>query len=116
MADPIPTTLQLDQGRDFYCSIVWKDKTTGNPYNLTGYTGAFNIAANYNRPVLISAVWGVGVTAPTPANGTFLVHLTAAQVETLGEGSFVAEFIAINGSVKTSLMKGLILSKGKVGS
>lgn len=113
MSAPIPASVYVDQNTSFDLVVTWKD-STGSPVNLTGYTASFSIAPNYNKTPALTLTTGSGITLGGVA-GTITIHATATQTNTLGEGSFVAELVAVDaGGNKTSLLKGPIASKGKV--
>ena len=112
MAAPIPTSVIIDQARDFYLTTVYQD-STGTPINLTGYTATFALANSYNGAIVLTLTVGSGITI-TPSTGTINVHATATQTS-ITDGSYVAELvITSSANVKTSLLKGTIVVKPKV--
>jgi len=112
MSAPIPSTVVIDQARDFYLTTVYQD-ATGTAINLTGYTATFALASNYNGATALSLTNGSGITI-TGSTGTINIHATATQTA-IGEGTYVAELMITSGAgIETSLLKGNIVVKAKV--
>lgn len=112
MAAPIPRDTIIEQARDFYLSVTWKNPA-GTPINLTGYSAAFSLRQNYGEPIVVS------VTSPTKitlggALGTITVHLDQTDTA-IDEGTYVCELVATSsGNIETSLLKGQINVRAKV--
>ena len=111
MSVAIPNSVIIDQGADFYLNVTWLDPN-GNPYNLTGYTATFTLRQDFGKPIIWTLTESSGLTLGGSA-GTIVIHATSAQTSQ-PEGSYVAELMVANGSVKTSLIKGHIVLKAKV--
>jgi len=112
MAAPIPNTVVIDQGRDFFLTVYYKD-AAGVAINLTGYTAAFALSQNYNGTTLLSLTTGAGITI-TPATGRIDIQATYTQTA-ISAGTYVAELaIYSSAPVKTSLLKGQIVVAPKV--
>jgi hypothetical protein len=112
MSAPIPTTVVIDQARDFYLTTVYQD-STGTPINLTGYTATFAIGNSYNGATVLTLTVGSGITI-TASTGTITVHATSSQTA-ITDGSYVAELVITSSAgVATSLLKGAIVVKPKV--
>lgn len=112
MAAPFPATTVIDQGRDWFMTVIWQD-SNGTPVNLIGYSATFAIREDYDEPVLLTLTSSSGITI-TAAAGQFDIHITHLQ-STFPEGDYVAELIATSGGgVQTSLLKGQIPVRNKV--
>lgn len=112
MAAPIPRNVIIEQARDFYLSVTWKD-TTGTPINLTGYSAAFSIRQDYGEPIVVAVTSPTNITLGGSA-GTITVHLDQTQTA-IDEGTYVCELVATSGSsIETSLLKGQINVRAKV--
>ena len=111
MAAPFPATTVIDQGRDWFLTVIWND-SNGDPVNLAGYTSTFCIREDYDEPVLLTLTDGDGITIIAAA-GQFDLHITHEQ-SNLPEGTYVAELIATLATVETSLLKGPIPIVNKV--
>lgn len=112
MAVPVPREVVIDQARDFYLTITWKDSNSA-PVNVTGYSATFTIRQDYGEPIVTS------VTSPTDivlggTAGTFTIHLDQTKTS-IDEGTYVCELVATSGGgIETSLLKGHIPVKAKV--
>ena len=112
MANPIPASVYMDQGRDFYTTVTYND-STGTPINLTGYTASFSVSTDYNTTAVLALTNSNGITLGGSA-GTILIHATATQTA-ITAGNYVAELVVTSGAgVQTSLLKGPFVVKPKV--
>jgi hypothetical protein len=112
MAAPIPRETIIEQARDFYLSVTWKNPA-GTPINLTGYSAAFSIRQNYGEPIVLAVVSPTDITLGGAA-GTIIVHLDQTQTS-IDEGIYVCELVVTSGSnIETSLLKGNITVRAKV--
>jgi hypothetical protein len=112
MAAPVPRQTVIDQARDFYLSVIWKD-STGTPVNITNYTANFSIRQNYGEPIVLAVSSPTDITVGG-SNGTFTVHLDQTQTS-IDEGIYVCELIATApNNIETSLLKGNITVRAKV--
>lgn len=104
----------LRSGTDFSLPLTWKDNA-GTPYNLTGYTAAFQIrasAADTGTP-LLSLTDGSGITLGGAA-GTIDIDITNAQ-NNFGQRTMVYDLILTDSlGSKHPLIKGTVTSKQKV--
>ena len=110
---PFPSSVVIDQARDWYLTVVYDDPS-GNPINLTGYTASFAMSQGFNNSVelqLSSPSNGITITGST---GTIAIHATATQTS-IDAGTYTAELIVTSGSgIKTSLLKGSLVVSAKV--
>lgn len=93
------------QGETFTRTVTWTD-SAGNPINLTGYTIAMQArptASSY--ATLFSLSIGSGITVPTPANGSFVITLSATATRDLPCGG-VYDIELTNAGVVTRLIQG----------
>jgi hypothetical protein len=112
MAAPIPRETIIEQARDFYLSVTWKN-SAGTPINLTGYSAAFSIRQDYGEPIVLAVVSPTDITLGGAA-GTVIVHLDQTQTS-IDEGIYVCELVVTSGSnIETSLLKGNITVRAKV--
>jgi hypothetical protein len=112
MAAPVPRTVVIEQARDFYLTVTWKN-AAGTPINLTGYSAAFSIRQDYGEPIVLAVVSPTDITLGGSA-GTITVHLDQTQTS-MDEGTYVCELVATSGSnIETSLLKGNIVVRPKV--
>lgn len=112
MANPIPSSVYIDQARDFYVTVTYTD-SNGTPVNLTGYSASFEISTDYNTPATLALTSPTSITLGG-ALGTIAVHASASQTA-IPEGNYVAELVVTSGSgVQTSLLKGPFVVKPKV--
>ena len=113
MANPIPASVYIDQGRDFSLVVTYKDPT-GTPINLTGYTASFELSTDYNTPATLALTTANGSITLGGSAGTITVRSTATQ-STITAGNYLAELVVTSGGgVQTSLLKGPFVVKPKV--
>jgi len=109
MSTTFPTTMTIDQARDWYLTVTYQD-STGTAINLTGYTATFTMTSGATTLTLTS---GSGITI-TPATGVIAIHATASQTS-IDAGQYRAELIITSGSgIITSLLKGQLSITPKV--
>ena len=112
MAAPIPKGTSIDQSRDFYLTVTWKDSNQV-PINLTGYTATFSMRQNHETPVILTVTSANGITLGG-STGVITVHLTNGQTG-MDEGNYVAELVLTSGAgIETSLLKGYLPVTAKV--
>jgi hypothetical protein len=112
MAVNIPSSVVIDQARDWYLTVVYKDPN-GTPINLTGYTANFAMSQGYNNATALSLSVGSGITI-TAASGQIDLHATQTQTN-IPAGTYTAELIVSSGSgIETSLLKGNLVVSAKV--
>jgi predicted ATP-dependent Lon-type protease len=112
MAAPIPATITVDQGRDWYLTVTYED-STGTPINLTGYTASFALAS-FNNTLALTLTSPTSITLGGSA-GMVTIHATAAQTS-LDAGQYNAELVITSSTgIKTSLLKGRLVVSPKVG-
>jgi hypothetical protein len=113
MSNPFPSSVYIDQARDFSLTTIYAN-ASGTPINLTGYSATFSMATQYSSTPFLTANVGSGVTI-TAGSGQVDVRLTNAQTDLLA-GNYYAELVITSGSgVETSLLKGQIVVKPRVG-
>lgn len=112
MAAPIPPGTYIDQGRDWFMTVIWKDPD-GVPINITGHSATFDIRENYEGPVLISLTSTAGQITLGGVTGEYDIHLPNA-INDLVEGNYVAELVDTFSGVETSLLKGNLPVRAKV--
>jgi len=114
MSAPFPTSVVIDQGRDWYLVVTYNDPS-GNPINLTGYTALFAMAQGFNPAISLSLTSSSGITLGGTA-GTISLHATYSQTS-IPAGTYTAELVVTSGGgVETSLLKGQISVTAKVAS
>jgi hypothetical protein len=112
MSVPFPSSVVIDQARDWYLTVVYEDN--GTPINLTGYTAQFAMASGFNNLVGLTLSSPSGGITITGATGTIALHATSVQTS-IDAGAYTAELIIISGSgVETSLLKGNLFVSAKV--
>ena len=113
MANPIPSSVYIDQGRDFTFVVTYND-STGTPVNLTGYTASFEVSTDYNTTATLALTTSNGGVTLGGSAGTITIHATATQTMIVA-GNYVAELVVTSGGgVQTSLLKGPFVVKPKV--
>jgi hypothetical protein len=113
MANPIPSSVYIDQGRDFSLVVTYKDPT-GTPINLTGYSATFEISTDYNTSASLALTTSNGAITLGGSAGTITIHGSATQTS-ITAGNYVAELVVTSsGGIQTSLLKGPFVVKPKV--
>jgi hypothetical protein len=81
VAQPANYTLQAYQGQTWDDSIV-VNQSDGTPTNLTGYSARMQIREEYSSSTTILELNAANgrLTIPTPANGTIVFNVTAADM------------------------------------
>lgn len=102
---------EINQGSTFRKQIIWKDGDTGSPINLTGYSVRLQARRSYyDDEVLIDMSSTNGAIQIVPAEGKFVLQLTAAQTA-LYEDWTKAKYsvrVTSSGGVVTKLLEGEI--------
>jgi hypothetical protein len=112
MANLFPSTVVIDQSRDWYLTVTYAD-STGTPINLTGYTASFALAQNLNGATILTLSTGSGITI-TGSTGVIALHATPSQTA-IDPGQYRAELVITSGAgIQTSLLKGQITISSKV--
>jgi hypothetical protein len=113
MANQIPSSVYIDQGRDFYFTVTYAD-SNGSPINLTGYSASFEISKNYNTAATLALTTANSAITLGGSAGTISIHATSTQTM-IDSGNYVAELVIVSGSgIQTSLLKGQFVVKPKV--
>jgi hypothetical protein len=112
MAAPIPSSVVIDQARDWFLTVTYAD-ATGTPINLTGYTASFALSQGYNNSTNLTLTSGSGITI-TAATGKIALHATQTQTN-IGAGTYTAELVltAADGT-ETAILKGNLVVSAKV--
>lgn len=81
MAQPATYTLQAYQGQTWDDSIV-VNQADGTAANLTGYTARMHIRDEYSSSTTVLELTAANgrLTIPTPANGTIVFNVSAADM------------------------------------
>lgn len=109
MAGNIPSSVIIDQDRDFFLNVTYNDPT-GQPIDLTSFTAVFALASNNN--IVLNLVSPTDITLG--ADGTIAIHATSDQTD-IPQGQYVAELVVVSASgVEYSLLKGQIIVSGAV--
>lgn len=93
-------------------SWQWLD-ATGAPVDLSDYTASMVVWDAAGTAVLtLTSTPAVGLSIPTPTNGTVVLNATAAQLTALVAGSFTYRMRVTksDSSVIRTLSKGVLLS------
>ena len=112
MSDPakLQKAWQIYKGYVFQKVIIYKNKATGNPIDLTGYAVTFKAKPSVTYATnTISLSVGSGIVLDGPA-GRITVNLTTAQTAALIEDKMIFT-LAIN---DTALMYGEIIVSEEV--
>ena len=98
--------LTIDQGSTFTQNVVVND-LSGNVQDLTNHTSRGAIRAEYEDA---TATVLLTTAIPTPANGTVVLSLTAAQTEAIEAGRYVYDVELINSitSTVTRIVQGTV--------
>ena len=92
----------IDQGTTFSSTVTVKD-STGNPLDLTGYTGTAMMkkhAASLRNTATFT------VAFPNRAAGQVKISLGATTTSALKPGRYVYDLLLNDGSVKTRVVEG----------
>jgi len=100
--------LNVDAGSTYNLAVQWKDGS-GNPYNISGYTGRMQIRRNINSDTFqvdLTTENG-GIEIIDAAAGSFKVVITPTQTASLLNGVYDLEIQDGSGNV-TRLLQGSV--------
>lgn len=102
--------MNIKKGADFALTVQWTD-SNGTPINLSNYTAALTGREYWNSSASLFALTSTPLAGIviTPATGTLVITLTAAQTSALTPGRGVYDlFLTDIGGVKTCILEGAI--------
>ena len=104
MAGTFPSNVVIDQDRDVFLTVTYKD-STGTPVNLTGYTSQFALASSNQTILSLSSPTSITLNSA----GVISIHATSTQTA-IPAGQYNAELIVTSGAgVETSILKGNLI-------
>lgn len=100
MAEYVEIT--IEQSATFTTTVTVSD-STGNPVNLTDYTGKAQIRKSYYS----TNAYDFAVTIPSPTSGEMVIEMSSANTANLAPGRYVYDVIIVdNQNEVTRLFEG----------
>lgn len=101
-------TQSLKQGETFQTAIRYKNKETGNPYNLTGYTARMALKRYFaDETALFELTTENGRITITPTEGLITLNISASDTALLS-GVYIYDLEIVNGAYVKRLIQGKI--------
>lgn len=98
----------IEQGASFNMVLTWNDTSSGNPYDLTGYTAKMKIRKNVGSPTTLASWTQASELVLGGTAGTITFNVTAAATSALDwQGLAVYDLtLTSSGGVATRLIEG----------
>lgn len=101
--------LLIEQGATFRLTLSIKNKSTGQPVNISGHTARMQVRPTVaSSTVLINATTENGKIAVTGATGTIAVTISATETAALDFGSAVYDLESVSGATVTRRLQGTV--------
>ena len=98
------TTLTVSQDNNLVFGATLREKSTGDPIDLTGATISVKIAATFGGTSISTGSIGSGMTVPTPTNGRFVVDMYLARAS-YAAGVYAADVTVTQGGQEITRLR-----------
>lgn len=109
-------TLSAQQGADYQPTITWQDGS-GNPINLTGYSGKMDIRTSpvNSSPLILSLTTSNSMITLGTTNGVITLDIPAATTLTLTPGTYYYDlFLTSGGGIVYKIAEGTFTLEARV--